>query len=233
MDNLKTEKDQLVSLEKLYKEKNYEEFLSLSEKLIHEFPDSFQIKLLYGKVLIELNRLSEAEELLKELIQAFPDNINLLLELGNLYSKLNDYDKSFEYYNKILFLDPFNLRAKESIKKVNEIINITSEGNQTQETEENEVPDLKIEVEEREESEEKIIEGEDSDFVTESAAELYLSQGLFEEALKIYEQLYSLNKEEAFLLKINEVKKKRLNQKKIQLLSEFLNKIQKKGEKVV
>lgn len=73
-------------------------------------------------------------------------------------------------------------------------------------------------------------ESSEDNFITESAAELYLSQGLYSEALSIFEKLYQLKKDETILQKIEDVKSKRLIQKKIQMLSDFLKIIQNKGE---
>ena len=71
------------------------------------------------------------------------------------------------------------------------------------------------------------------EFVTESAAELYLSQGLYEDALKIYKKLYSVQQDERFMLKINQLKAHILSQKKIQRLTDFGELLQKRGEKIV
>jgi len=115
---LTTEKDQLSDLEKLYKEKKYEEFLASAEKLIADYPESFSINFLYGKVLSDLNRLSESEEILRSLIHSYPDNINLLAELGNLCFRLRNFEQATDYFNKILFLDPFNPLAKQAIDRI-------------------------------------------------------------------------------------------------------------------
>jgi hypothetical protein len=74
---------------------------------------------------------------------------------------------------------------------------------------------------------------EEMEFVTESAAELYLSQGLYKDALKIYEKLYAAQQDERFLLKINQLNAHIISQKKIQRLTDFGKLIQKRGEKIV
>ena len=66
--------------------------------------------------------------------------------------------------------------------------------------------------------------------MTESAAELYLSQGLIDDALTIYEKLYQARKEERYLVKIKQISGKRITRKKIQALTRLLNLIEKKGE---
>ena len=282
MADINDEKEQLKVLEDLYGENKFSEAVAICEKLSEDFPDSFQIKLLHGKSLTNLDRLDDAENVLVELCQAFPDNITLLQEVGDLYSKKENYEKALEYFDKILFLDPFNSKAKQSIDRDNKILKQTGppvegpaeadveeevKGEPPEEVEEKEIvvegkkpividlgdekqetdeavkeevkppePETAAEVEEPEEKKEEAVEvppdGE-SEFITESAAELYLTQGLFDDALSIYEKLYTRNKEERFAERIIQIKEKRVGQKKIEKLTELLEQIQKKGEEFV
>ena len=71
---------------------------------------------------------------------------------------------------------------------------------------------------------------EGEDFITESAAELYFSQGLYEEALFVYEKLYLASKEERYLNIIEDLKMKCVGQKKIQALTAFLELIHRRSE---
>ena len=270
MVDLKDEKVQLKALENLFTQKRFSEALAMAEKLNSDFPDSYYINILYVKILMELNRVTEAEETAKGLLQLYPDNINLLQEMGNIYLKLNKYDESLEYYNKILFLDPFNALAKESIEKIEALRKtVESRGKKSadfvsyqnekmiarQDTvPEDQLPDTKTNGEPGPEIPvepptasgkehpkpppipeiEKIPETkEEMEFVTESAAELYLSQGLYEDALKIYEKLYAARKEERFMLKIKQLKTHIISQEKIERLTDFWKLIQKRGEKIV
>jgi tetratricopeptide (TPR) repeat protein len=77
------------------------------------------------------------------------------------------------------------------------------------------------------------VEEEETGFVTESAAELYLSQGLYDDALRVYEKLYTARQEERFLLKIRQLKAHRMGREKIRRLSDLLVHIREKGEKIV
>jgi hypothetical protein len=81
-----------------------------------------------------------------------------------------------------------------------------------------------------EEEEEGGNQQDEAEFMTESAAELYLVQGLLDDALTIYEKLYRARKEERYLVKIKQISEKRITQKKIQALTRLLNLIEKKGE---
>jgi tetratricopeptide (TPR) repeat protein len=354
MVDIKDERDRLKAVENLFREKRFSDALAGAKKLKDDFPNSFQVRFLYVRVLKELNSLDEAEEQLVELMQIFPNNINLLLEIGKLSADREKFSEALEYYNKILFLDPFNTEAKESIEKIRimkkkkgkeadgisgnaffsytdgkvdsadtqmefdpELMNQFKFGEEqapplelTPDEQMDEAPpDLDLpppvldfefkmdepaaeepgempgtappkpqpppppsipEGEDEEEEpeqesnvsgsmfdfkeeepakapEEKIPEIEiqdvdtysDSDFVTESAADLYLKQGLLNDALDIYEKLYNVSGEERFLEKIERLrihlKKQEINRAKIQALEGYLKMIKQrtKGEQIV
>ncbi|MCP5050174.1 MAG: hypothetical protein GY940_23615 [bacterium] len=123
MADIKNERLQLEALENLFSQERFSEALNLAKKLSEEFPGSFPIKLIHVKTLKELNRLGDADEMLEELTLTYPNNLNLLAESGNLAVKRNKFDEAIEFYNKILFLDPFNSEAKEAIDKITAIKN--------------------------------------------------------------------------------------------------------------
>jgi len=74
---------------------------------------------------------------------------------------------------------------------------------------------------------------EETGFVTESAAQLYVKQGLLDDAVVIYKKLWDSRKEERFLAKIKELKRVLVSQKKIRVLNELLEHIKLRGEKIV
>lgn len=300
MIDLKKERDRLADLEILFNEKRYPEALSFAKEISKEFPSSFHIKLLHARILKELNKLDEAENLLKEEVSNFPDNVNLLLEVGDIYSKKGEYNLATEYYNKVMFIDPFNLKAKELIEKTDEIrkkkvvraefsadsITYKEEENKNlddtnisepeKEAEDNPVIEVEETVEQKELEEdilkfeenkgelkeivyedikinqkvndqisdfkidEEILEKKMDDtideisfgeeFITESAAKLYIDQGLYNNAIVIYEKLLKKSKEEKYSERIIKIKK---SQKIIQKLERFSKLIQNMGEKVV
>ena len=302
MDELKKEKELLADLEILFNEKRYAEALSFAKEISKEFPFSFQIKLLHAKILKELNKLDEAENLLKEEISNFPDNVNLLLEIGDVYSKKEEYNLATEYYNKVMFIDPFNSKAKGFIEKIDEIRkkkavragfsadSITYEKEEIKGTDETNISEPEkdttneraVEAEEtlkqRESGEDKEIlkfqeDGKEveeitdedikvdqeidnqfsdlridkeisgkkmddtinevgfgDEFVTESAAKLYVDQGLYDNAIGIYEKLFKKSQGKKYSEKIKKIKN---NKKIIQKLENFLEQIHKVGEKVV
>lgn len=300
MIDLKKERDRLTDLEILFNEKRYAEALSFAEEISKEFPSSFQMKLLHAKILKELNKLDEAENLLKEEVSNFPDNVNLLLEVGDIYSKKGEYNLATEYYNKVMFIDPFNLKAKKLIEKTDEIrkkkalktefsadsitykekenknLDDTNISEPEREVEDNPVIEVEETVEQKELEEdilkfeenkeelqeivyedikinqeennqisdfkidEEILEKKMDDtideisfgeeFITESAAKLYIDQGLYNNAIVIYEKLLKKSKEKKYSERIIEIKR---SQKIIQKLEHFSKLIQNIGEKVV
>jgi tetratricopeptide (TPR) repeat protein len=118
MDELLNEKDQLIALEKLFNEEKYAEGLELSEQLLKEFPESFQIQFMTSKLLRATGKLSESEDILSELISTHDNHLNLFLEIGGLSLDLKKYSQALDYYNKALFIDPFNSQAKEAVKEL-------------------------------------------------------------------------------------------------------------------
>lgn len=121
MADIESEKEQLNTLENLFQQKRFSDAFEVAKKASSDYPNSYQINFLYVRTLKKLNKLTEAEEVLKELMLIYPNNINLLLESGNLAVLGKKFDEAKEYYNKILFLDPFNTVAKNSIEKINMI----------------------------------------------------------------------------------------------------------------
>lgn len=344
------EKDQIEAIEKLIREEKLEEAVDLCEKAMADFPTSFQIKITYGKILMDLTRYPDSERVLGDLLRSYPDNLNLLGEMGKLYFRCDQGERSLEYFNKILFLDPFNDTAKDYVEKikagdkdepavredtvaeedldlddeppirepsspellspeprdsVGPIISLDDmappkvedatfdepldspeppEDTQVEPPaaapEEAPVPPppveeapavppepviemafaeppspapepLELDIDQPEppapvteaapppapempaEAETAPEEAEKDDFITESAAELYQKQGLYDEALTIYEKLYAVEKLEKYLTKIQQLKRKRVLDRQIQALNEFLRRIQQKGEELV
>jgi tetratricopeptide (TPR) repeat protein len=117
----KSQRERLQLAETLFQEKKYVDAFPLVERLYLERPSSFQTKLLFGRVLKELNRRVEAEKILHELDIQYPNNLNVLIELATYHHRLGNVEESIEYFNKVLFLDPYNTLAKDRLQKIQEI----------------------------------------------------------------------------------------------------------------
>ncbi len=77
-------------------------------------------------------------------------------------------------------------------------------------------------IPEKEESLEEEDEDPEGEFYTVSAADVYINQGLFKDALVILENIYKKNKDEEIFSKIQNLKKKIKITKKIEKLTSFL-----------
>lgn len=326
MTDLKQEKEQLAVLENFFWQKKFSEALILAEQLNKEFPHSFQINFIYVKILKEEKKWQEAEDVLKQLMSSFPDNVSILKEWADVSFNLRHLEEAEKTYNKILFLDPFNVGAKEAMKKLKIMVAPTApaqpqaeppaptppaapasippqpeaasaqkpvskgdtlpesyfedlgvpefqkqqpEINDTQpesakvkdffeKTDDNininlddfyppaEEPQSPPPMEKEEPSFKDVAppveqaptpikadEENDTEFATESAAQLYLSQGLYKEAISIYNKIFRLSRDERYLKKIEDVKSKMTGMKKIERLTQLLESIKKEGEKFV
>jgi len=115
-DNI-SEREGLERLENLVRENNLKEASAFASDLRDHHPSSFQIGFLYYGILVKLERYSESEEVLDELLKLYPENINLLLEKGELLIGRGKKAESKLFYDKVLFLDPFNEKAKEGVER--------------------------------------------------------------------------------------------------------------------
>ncbi len=323
-----SEREGLDRLESLFKEENYKEASAFASDLREKYPSSFQIGFLNYKILVNLERYSDSENILDELLKLYPENINLLLEKGNILIERGKTAESKLFFDKVLFLDPFNSKAKEGVDRLksgktgppdgfekygkgkavlddtmkeadlerfmNGDVNAGSESEGVKEEEPEEELDIsmsesgigfttnleklvsmppsgevtslpdeekepvsdemiktsgKVEsaleeldkfsksdisdlglVKESEELE-KETEVEESDntgdeaFVTESAALLYLKQGLYGDARNVYIKLYKDSNENLFMEKIEKVERVEKTKLKIIALEGFLEKI--------
>ncbi len=327
MTDLKQEKEQLAVLENFFWQKKFSEALVLAEQLNKDFPHSFQINFLYVKILKEEQKWQEAEDVLQQLMSSFPDNVSILKEWADVAFSLRKLEEAEKTYNKILFLDPFNVGAKEALKKLKIMVAPTapakplpeppqpspvisrqtiSKGDTLPESffETVPVPDIDEPDDEDLEPDSPLIkdyfektddnininlddfyptmaelhpqsqipdelpltpetklppppppeptpqpkpqqsqptkapqlqqeEENDTEFATESAAQLYLSQGLYKEAISIYNKIYRLSHDEKYLIKIENVKSKMVGIKKVERLNHFLELIKREGEKFV
>ncbi len=129
IENL-SEREGLERLENLVREKNYKEASSFAQDLRDRFHSSFQIGFLYYGILVKLERYSESENVLDELLKLYPENINLLIEKGELLIGRGKIAESKLFFDKVLFLDPFNNKAKEGSDRIKTIGSGSSDGSE-------------------------------------------------------------------------------------------------------
>jgi len=321
-----TEKDSLHILETLFYAGKYEEAIKTSKKFLQEFPSSFQIGFIRCKSLLKSGKFNEAESEIDNLLTKFPENINLSVEKGFLLLRKGLSTEAKDFFEKALFLDPFNQRAKrgiseikknelgeedsyespmsfvsyekekagledtisesdleklmklknidnlqgvspedsspavsisfedssiqrrdellkpdtDNIPEINEKSNIETALEELNKLSETDLKDLKVEdeaVEEinvvNEEKENKSSETDNSSFVTESAASLYLKQGLYDDAGDVYFKLYKQTDPNMYKEKVELINRVRLLQTKMALLKSLMNKMKRLGDSIV
>jgi tetratricopeptide (TPR) repeat protein len=252
--NFQTEREQLVLLENLFKQKQFAAGLAQVEAVLQKFPSSFHLKFLKINFLKELGNIDLALRALLEMHARFGDNILILKELADLNFQQKKYAESLLYYNKLLFLDSFNPHAQERAKEIQDLLEsgVYARLADTQvEVRRDDSPPAPAVTDApppvitfAEGAETEITAPQEPspkpepelDFETESAAELYFKQGLFSESLTIYKKLFEKTGKTDYFLKIKAILLLQRNEKNgliIQRLQNFLELIQKRGNQLV
>jgi tetratricopeptide (TPR) repeat protein len=252
--NFQTEREQLTLLENLFKQKQFAAGLAQAETVLQQFPSSFHLKFLKINFLKELQKIDQALRSLLEMHARFGDNILILKELADLNFQQKRFPESLLYYNKLLFLDSFNLHAQERVKQIEDLLEAgVSERLADTQVEvrpddtksaaaSKAVPPPVITFAEHAEPKEAVAGNQLQDhdqelnFETESAAELYFKQGLFNESLAIYKKLFEKTGSSDYFLKIKAILLLQRNEKNSQIIERlqyFLELIQKRGSQIV
>jgi tetratricopeptide (TPR) repeat protein len=258
--NFQNEREQLVQLEGLFQQQKFTDGLAQVEAVLSQFPASLQLRFLKFKFLRELNRTGEALQLLRETHAMFGDNIMVLKELADLHFKQKQFPESLLYYNKLLFLDSFNSQAQERVKHiqgtleaglVDKLADTKVEFRPADTAAAPAPPELLVIETEAPphitfaadggpaalpEAPAAAPEGQGMPFETESAAELYFKQGLYQEALAIYKNLFEKTGRTDFFLKIKAILmllRTDRNGRIIEQLQRFLQLIQQRGRQSV
>ena len=278
----------LGELSELIEAKKYKETVELGRELVKRYPDSFQIKFSFGRILGTLKRYEEAETILLELNRKYPDNIRLLLEMAGLYCSQSKDSEALDCFQKVLFLDSENEEALKGCRRLqafdetaevdpvgagisppvvdrqvsptNSVDDhlrelgyveqktqppkedteaVVGEGQNpgvepSQELKETEtgnesaiIPPAEVEKNEVKSREADFSIAEE--FQTESAAQVYFKQGLFHEAIQIYENLFKRTGEVIYREKAGEIREKMEEETVIQRLNSLLDGIKDRG----
>lgn len=96
--------DKKMSAYRFYTDGDYYESLLLYNRLLEENPDDIYVLSCKGFVLIQYNRLAEAEELFRKALEISPKDAGVRCGLGEIFyqrgdfvSALNEYKKSLKY----------------------------------------------------------------------------------------------------------------------------------------
>ncbi len=116
-----TEKESLQVLENLFDSGKFEDVISSSDQYLKEFPSSFHIGFIRCKALLKSGDSDLAESGIDNLLTIFPENINLLIEKGFLVLNKRQDLGARDFFEKALFMDPYNKRAKRGLEEVKKI----------------------------------------------------------------------------------------------------------------
>lgn len=106
----------LYSSSRHYHSGDLETALKLSQKAVDLDPNNSPILIDHTSILMSLNRVNEAKELLRTLIKQDPKNSLAISRLGVLYDlSLNRYDEAIRLYREAYSLDPTNRDLSSSI----------------------------------------------------------------------------------------------------------------------
>jgi tetratricopeptide (TPR) repeat protein len=253
--NFQNERDQLAQLEVLFQQKKFADGLVQAEALLGHFPASIQLRFLKFRFLRELHKTGEALQLLREMHAMFGDNILVQKELADLNFQQQQYPESLLYYQKLLFLDSFNSQAQERVKHIQGMLQsgvadqladtkaefrpAAPSAPETLSIETELQPQITIDIEggpAARNKEAAAAAGDELPFETESAAELYFKQGLYQEALAIYKNLFEKTGRTDFFLKIKAILmllRTDRNNRVVERLQLFLQLIQQRGSQSV
>jgi tetratricopeptide (TPR) repeat protein len=92
--------------------------VALGTELIEQYPDSFLIRLQLARALKEGQALLRAETVLSFMSARYGDNITFLIERGDVLRRLGRLGDAEADFQKILFLDPFNTKARAALEEI-------------------------------------------------------------------------------------------------------------------
>lgn len=258
-----SEREQLAQLEWLFEQKKFAEGLARTEEVLREFPASFHLKFLRYRFLRQLQQNVEALRLLREMHAMSGDNIMVVRELADLNFQQKQFPESLLYYKKLVFLDSFNSQAQERLKLLQNRLEIgvsdrladtkaefrpdpvpvaepAAALSVTEAALGTEPPPITLDIGEDPATPPTGSPAEADDaglhFQTESAADLYLQQGMVREALAIYKNLFEktgrtdhFQKIQAILQRLRAERGERV----IMRLQRFLELLQSRGNAIV
>jgi|GEM_PF-3559820 len=110
------EKKDLDQLNFLIREERFQDALNLFAKV--KTLQSYQAQYLKAVALEGVKKLPEALTILEHLYKQNPENLNVINKAARIAEELDRVEESREFYERVLFLDPFNKEAKERIRQL-------------------------------------------------------------------------------------------------------------------
>ena len=111
MSSIEPSEIKIKKLISLFDKKNFDELLSLSNKLLDEFPNSILVQNIKGVVYTELKNYKLAKNLFIRVVNLNPKYTDGYYNLANIFSKLDEEEKAIENYNKVIELNKNYFKA--------------------------------------------------------------------------------------------------------------------------
>ncbi len=106
----------------LWKKNQYGEALEIASTAMQINPFSSQLKVIYGKILLQVGELEKAKLIFEDLLvhnaDVFWNFMEYLFDLGMVYYKMNDYENALLNFNRLKRLHPKNTDAEKIINKI-------------------------------------------------------------------------------------------------------------------
>ena len=118
MSSIEPSEIKIKKLISLFDKKNFDELLSLSNKLLDEFPNSILVQNIKGVVYTELKNYKLAKNLFIRVVNLNPKYTDGYYNLANIFSKLDEEEKAIENYNKVIELDKNYFKAHNNLGNV-------------------------------------------------------------------------------------------------------------------
>jgi len=174
----------------------------LTQGLKHN-PQNVTAKFILGKIYYDKGMIEQAKKAVEEIVQSAPDNVAASKILIQIYRTEGKPEKALEVAQSVSFFFPGDDEIRDVIEDLKKEIALA---------EEKEKAELSESIGEEEEKE-SFSEFFKAEIYTETMADLYMNQGLYEEAVRVFEKLMEFGKE-------NQSIRMKLAQAKAYLLSE-------------
>lgn len=183
--------------------------LSILEEGLRRHPNYFSALIVQGRTLRDVDRPDDAERAFRRVLELDAENLVALQALGELARERGDLDEAAEWYERLTLVDPLNedaARAFEELaaRDMRQATEVIARELATTEAERPSGPSLPP----SRPADDPAIR--DPDLLTQTMAELYVSQGLFEEAEAVYLELLKFRPGDSSLIERLEATRARI-----------------------
>lgn len=176
-----------------------ERALTLLQQGLSRHPNYFSAFVVQGRAFLDLGRTDDADGAFRRVLELDAENLVALQALGELARDRGELDEAARWYERLVQVDPLNEDAALAFKELAD-----RDLREAAEVIARDLESTEPLTESTEEMEAIPGDGEaawhDPDLLTQTMAELYASQGLFEEAEAVYLELLKFRPGDPHLL---------------------------------